>query len=193
MRVFKRGKPCESGSVSRVAHHSDTDDMLQDDRMVPGRGLLWVYVVMLVPACTGLPTNAQSRTDTIHTIVSIAQTTLVHIHKLQTQLPANPLITVASPPIKGLSSISRDLSLLDNQLQDPTLGTLGQIHADVSSLSGWVRFLAESMDCLPAARAETGQGPASDGFSESYVYLCLMKVKVYLDKLLLNEDKLSTC
>ncbi|CAL8318434.1 unnamed protein product [Lota lota] len=109
------------------------------------------------------------------------------------QLPASPLITVGSPSIRGLNSISQDLFVLYNQLQDPASGPLGQIQADVSSLNGCVRFLAETMNCLPADQAQTGEGLVSNGFSESHVYVSLMKVQVYLDKLLLNEDKLRAC
>ena len=52
--------------------------------MVMYSALLWLTVVMLVPACTAFPTQADSRMTSIHSTVTIDRTTLVHLRKLRT-------------------------------------------------------------------------------------------------------------
>jgi len=109
------------------------------------------------------------------------------------QRPAALQMDVGSPSIGGLHSISQHLSELVGQLQDSRLDPLGQIHADVSSLGGSVRYLAETMNCR-LAPAETGATrPASNKFPESHYYVSLRKVQVYLDNLLLHRDMLTAC
>lgn len=88
-------------------------------------------------------------------------------------------------------SISHDLGLLDNELQSPFTELLSQIQADVSSLEGRVRLLALTLDCSLQARpiGETG----NNSFPDSHLHLTLTKVQRYLDKFLLNKDKLRVC
>nr|AWI73719.1 leptin-B [Trachinotus blochii] len=154
--------------------------------------LALVYVsLMAAPACASLPRKGDSMRNTIHNIINIAQITLVHIKKLRTKLPVSPQIEVTSPPIEGLTSISHDLGLLDNELQSPFTDLLSQIQADVSSLEGRVRSLALSMDCTIQAGPA---GETSDNlFPETHLHLTLTKVQRYLEKLLLNKDKLKVC
>ncbi|XP_051248438.1 leptin b [Dicentrarchus labrax] len=150
--------------------------------------LLYVSLVVM-PGC--LPTNGESIRNTINSIVNIAQITLVHIKKLKTKLPVAPQIEFNTPSIEGLTSITHDLRLLDNGLQSPFTDLLSQIQADVSSLEGRVHSLAQTMDCPIRARPE---GETSDNlFPDSHLYLTLMKVQRYLEKLLLNKDKLKVC
>ncbi|XP_035534060.1 leptin b [Morone saxatilis] len=150
--------------------------------------LLYVSLVVM-PGC--LPTKGESIRNTINSIVNIAQITLVHIRKLRTKLPVAPQIEVNTPSIEGLTSITHDLGLLDNELQSPFTDLLSQIQADVSSLEGRVHSLAQTMDCSIRARPE---GETSDNlFPDSHLYLTLMKVQRYLEKLLLNKDKLKVC
>uniref|UniRef100_A0A667ZV99 Leptin-B-like n=1 Tax=Myripristis murdjan TaxID=586833 RepID=A0A667ZV99_9TELE len=154
--------------------------------------LICFSVVMLVPGCTGLPPKGESMRNAVHCIVNMAQTTLVHIKKLRTKV--HTLIStleVSSPSIEGLTSISRDLGLLDNELQSPALELVSQIQADVSSLEGRVRSLALTMDCTVPARVKSEI--SEDVFPDSYMYVSLMKVQHYLEKLLLNKDKLKVC
>ncbi|XP_071761839.2 leptin b [Centroberyx gerrardi] len=153
--------------------------------------LLCVSVLMLAPGCTGLPTKGESLRNGIHSIINMAQTTLVHIRKLRTKLPVAPQIDVSSPSIEGLTSISRELGLLDRDLQSPLLELLSQIQADVSSLEGRVRSLALTLDCPVQARPKGEAG--DDVFPESHLYLSLMKVQHYLEEFLLNKDKLKVC
>ncbi|XP_029901920.1 leptin b [Myripristis murdjan] len=153
--------------------------------------LICFSVVMLVPGCTGLPPKGESMRNAVHCIVNMAQTTLVHIKKLRTKLPVAPPVEVSSPSIEGLTSISRDLGLLDNELQSPALELVSQIQADVSSLEGRVRSLALTMDCTVPARVKSEI--SEDVFPDSYMYVSLMKVQHYLEKLLLNKDKLKVC
>ncbi|XP_022605367.1 leptin-B-like [Seriola dumerili] len=150
--------------------------------------LLYVYLVA-APGCTSPPRKGDSMRNTIHNIMNIAQITLVHIKKLRTKLPVSPQIEVTSPSIDGLISISHDLGLLDNELQSTDL--LSQIHADVSSLEGSVRSLALTMDCTIQARPSEETGDSL--FPDSHLYLTLIKVQRYLEKLLLNKDKLKVC
>lgn len=107
------------------------------------------------------------------------------------QRPAALQTDVGSPSIGGLRNISQHLSELVGQLQDSRLRGLGQIHADVSSLWGSVRHLAETMSCLlpPAETGATRQG--SHNFPESHYYVSLRNVQVYLVNLLLHLDKLT--
>ncbi|AWO98111.1 Leptin b [Scophthalmus maximus] len=110
---------------------------------------------------------------------------------LVAQLPVAPQIEVSCPSIEGLTSISRDLGLLDNELWSPFTELLSQIQADVSSLEGRVRSLALTMDCPATARPK---GETRDtSFPHSHLYLTLTKVQRYLDKLLLHKDKLKVC
>lgn len=107
------------------------------------------------------------------------------------QLPVGPQMEFSTPSILGLTSISHDLGLLDDELQSPFTELLSQIQADVSSLKGRVRSHAMTMDCPVQARprAET----SGNLFPDSHLYLTLTKVQRYLDKLLLNKDKLKVC
>ncbi|XP_041820269.1 leptin-B-like [Chelmon rostratus] len=152
--------------------------------------LLYVALVA-APGCSSLPTKGDSIRNTINSIVNIAQITLVHIKKLRTKLPVAPRIEFCAPSIEGLTSISHDLGLLDNELQNPLTELLSQIQADVSSLEGRVRSLAVTVDCPVRARpaGETGNSL----FPDSHLHLTLTKVQRYLDKLLLNKDKLKVC
>lgn len=98
---------------------------------------------------------------------------------------------MTNPSIAGLTSISHGLGILDNQLQSPFTELFGQIQADVSSLEGRVRSLALTMDCPVQARPS---GETSDDlYPDSHLYLTLTKVQRYLEKLLLNRDKLKVC
>ncbi|XP_076579041.1 leptin b [Chaetodon auriga] len=152
--------------------------------------LLYVSFVA-APGCSSLPTRGDSIRNTINSIINIAQITLVHIKKLKTKLLVAPQIEFSTPSIVGLTSISHDLGLLDNELQSPSSELLSQIQADVSSLEGRVRSLALTVDCPIQARprGETGDNM----FPDSHLHLILAKVQGYLDKLLLNKDKLKVC
>ncbi|KAM4615658.1 leptin b [Polymixia lowei] len=120
----------------------------------------------------------------------MAQTTLVHIKNLRSKLPETPQIEVSSPSIEGLT-ISFDLGLLENKLPSPSLELLSQIQADVSSLAGQVCSLAETMACPVQARM---MGEANNYvYPESQLYLSLMKVQCYLEKFIVNKDKLKIC
>ncbi|KAG7256028.1 hypothetical protein CRUP_024645 [Coryphaenoides rupestris] len=139
------------------------------------RGLLGVSVVVVVgvlflmPTCfPALPTNTDTRTNTIHNIVNIARTTL---------LPAALQIDVGSPSIGGLRTSPAPLGAGAASSRTPGLGALGQIHADVSSLGG-------SAGQPPGDRAGVQRLP------ESHYYVSLRKVQVYLDNLLLHRDNL---
>lgn len=49
--------------------------------------LIFVYISLMVPPeCSGLPTRGDSVKNTINSIISIAQITLVHITKLRTKV-----------------------------------------------------------------------------------------------------------
>eukprot|EP00064_Thunnus_orientalis_P015943 superscaffoldBa00003061_g16006 len=147
--------------------------------------------VAAAPGCTSLPTKGESTRNTIQSIINIAQITLVHIKKLRTKLPVAPQIEVITPSIEGLTSISHDLGLLDNALQNPFTELLSQIQADVSSLEGRVRSLAVTMDCPVAARPRVES--SDNSFPDSQLYLTLTKVQLYLEKFLHNKDKLKVC
>lgn len=101
---------------------------------------------------------------------------------------------VTTPSIEGLTSIINYLGLLDSELQSPATELLSQIQADVSSLDGRVRSLAQAMDCPIQARTRGEILNHSDSlFPESWLYLSLMKVQRYLEKFLLNKGKLKVC
>uniref|UniRef100_A0A3Q1FFR9 Leptin-B-like n=2 Tax=Acanthochromis polyacanthus TaxID=80966 RepID=A0A3Q1FFR9_9TELE len=143
------------------------------------------------PECSTLLMKGNSKRD-VNSIINIAQITLIHIKKLRAKLPEAPHIEVATPSIDGLTGISRDLGLLDNDLQSPVLELLIQIQTDVSSLEGRVRSFASTMNCTIQARPGLETNPASL-YPDSYVYLMLAKVERYLEKLVLNKDKLKVC
>lgn len=107
------------------------------------------------------------------------------------QLPEAPQIEVTPPSIEGLTSIISYLGLLDNELQSPSAELLSQIQADVSSLDGRVRSLAQTVEC--PTQAKTRGGISDCLFPESCLYLTLTKVQRYLEKFLLNKDKLKVC
>ncbi|XP_035475001.1 leptin a isoform X1 [Scophthalmus maximus] len=152
---------------------------------------LALLFLVAAPGCASVSTKRDSIRNTRHNIINIAQITLVHIKKLRTKLPVAPQIEVSCPSIEGLTSISRDLGLLDNELWSPFTELLSQIQADVSSLEGRVRSLALTMDCPATARPK---GETRDtSFPHSHLYLTLTKVQRYLDKLLLHKDKLKVC
>ncbi|XP_031613702.1 leptin-B-like [Oreochromis aureus] len=151
------------------------------------RNILALLCVFLMAADqnTILLTKGESIKNTIHNIINIAQITLVHIKKLK--LPATPT-EVPTPSIDGLSSISHDLGVLDNELQHPFLI---QIQADVSSLEGRVRSFALSMECplKPKPAVQTDESV----FPDSRLYMTVAKVQHYLEKLILNKGKLKLC
>ncbi|XP_059182281.1 leptin-B-like [Centropristis striata] len=154
--------------------------------------LAFLYVSLAAaPGCWSLPTREESIKNTRHSIINIAQITLVHIKKLKTTLPVAQQTEPGTPPIEGLTGISRDLGLLDNELQNPFTELLSQIQADVSSLEGMVRFLAGTMDCpiQPKPRAETGDNV----FPDSHHHLTVAKLQSYLEKFILHKDKLKVC
>ncbi|XP_039892041.1 leptin-B-like [Simochromis diagramma] len=152
------------------------------------RNILALLCVFLMAAhqSTSLLTKGESIRNTIHNIVNIAQITLVHIKKLK--LLASP-IGVPPPSIVGLSNISHELGVLDNELQQHPF--LIQIQADVSSLEGRVRSLALSMECplkpKPAVQMDESV------FPDSHLYMTVTKVQHYLEELLLNKGKLKLC
>uniref|UniRef100_A0A3P8SCT2 Leptin n=1 Tax=Amphiprion percula TaxID=161767 RepID=A0A3P8SCT2_AMPPE len=147
--------------------------------------------LMVAPECSTLPTKGNS-TRHVNSIINIAQITLIHIKKLRAKLPVAPHIEVTTPSIEGLTGISRDLGLLDNDLQSPVLELLSQIQTDVSSLEGRVRSFALTMDCPIQARRRLETSPASL-YPDSYLYLMLTKVERYLENLVLNKEKLKVC
>nr|AKM16802.1 leptin B [Scomber japonicus] len=152
--------------------------------------------VAAAPMCMSVPTKGASVRNTMHSITSIAQTTLVHIKKLRTELPVSPQMEVNTPSIEGLTSISHDLGLLDNELQNPFTELLSQIQADVSSLKGRVISLAKTIHCPPMGPTVAARpiGESSDNsFPDSYATQTLTKVQNYLEKFLLNKDKLKVC
>nr|XP_019947753.1 PREDICTED: leptin-B-like [Paralichthys olivaceus] len=125
--------------------------------------------------------------NTIYEIKNMVQTTQVHINKLS----VFPQIEVSTPSIEGLTSISLELGLLEKELQNPFTNIVSQVQTDVSSLEGRVRSLAQIMDCPVQSRPS---GEAGDNqFPESQLYLTLIKVQVYMEKLLLKVDKLKVC
>nr|XP_046235716.1 leptin-B-like [Scatophagus argus] len=152
--------------------------------------LLCVSLVV-APGCSSLPTKGDFIRDTINSIINIAQITLFHIRKLRTKLPVTPQIEFNTSSTEGLNRISHELGLLDNELESRFTGQLSQIQADVSSLEGRVRSLALTVGCPIRARP-TGQ-TSDNSFPDSHLYLTLTKVQRYLDKLLLNKDKLKVC
>ncbi|XP_030005954.1 leptin b [Sphaeramia orbicularis] len=143
--------------------------------------------VALPPDCTVLSTNG----DSIDSILTIAQTTLVHIEKLRMTLPVTQPKVPVSPPIKGLTSITQYLAVLDNDLKNPSTDHLIQIQSDVSSLEGRVRSLAVTMNCPVQDRP----APQTHGniFPETHFHLTLAKAQLYLEKFLRNKDKLKVC
>ncbi|KAL3977263.1 arginyl-tRNAhypothetical protein-protein transferase [Sarotherodon galilaeus] len=136
------------------------------------RNILALLCVFLMAAhqSTIRLTEGESIKNTIHNI-----------------LPATPT-EVPTPSIDGLSSISHDLGVLDNELQHPFLI---QIRADVSSLEGRVRSFALSMECplKPKPAVQTDESV----FPDSRLYMTVAKVQHYLEKLLLNKGKLKLC
>ncbi|XP_030576328.1 leptin b [Archocentrus centrarchus] len=152
--------------------------------------LLALLCVSLMAAQQGtsFQTKEDSIRNTIHNIMNIAQITLVHIKKLK--LPASQ-IEVPIPSIEGLTSISHDLGLLDNELQYPFTELLIQIQADVSSLEGRVRSLALSMGC--SLQAKPAVKTSDSLFPDSHLYMTVIKVQHYLENLLLNKGKLKVC
>ncbi|KAM3588027.1 uncharacterized protein V6R79_019377 [Siganus canaliculatus] len=115
-------------------------------------------------------------------------------HKSTPQLPVPSLteLSIRTPFIEGLASISQNLGLLENELQSPFSDILIQIQADVSSLEGRVRSYAQVMNCSIPARPARESGN-SKSFPDSHLYLTVMKVQHYLDKILLNRNKLKVC
>ncbi|XP_070710252.1 leptin b [Pempheris klunzingeri] len=156
------------------------------------RILLALLYVSLVgaPGGSSLPANDSFR-NTIQSILNIGQITLFHIKKLRTKLPAAPQMEFSTPSIDGLTSISRDLQILDNELQNPVTDLLSQIQADVSSMEGRVRLFALTMGCPVQARPRGH--PWASLFPDSHFYLILEKVQRYLDTIFLNKDKLKVC
>ncbi|KAM6961580.1 leptin-B-like [Tautogolabrus adspersus] len=107
------------------------------------------------------------------------------------QLPVATHIELRTPSIDGLTSISRDLGVLNKELQNPFTELLSQIQADVSSLEGLMRYFAQTMGCPIQARP---RGHAADPlFPDSQISMTLMKVQLYLDTFLLHKDKLKVC
>nr|XP_020455188.1 leptin-B-like [Monopterus albus] len=160
------------------------------------RILLVLFSVSLVisPGHSHLSAKGDSITNAIHNIINIARITLVHIQKLWTKMPVAPQIYITTPSIEGLTNISHDLGLLDNELLSPVTELLSQIQADVSSLEGRVRSLALTMDCPIQPRSSRSSAKTSDDlFPDSHLYLTLTKVQHYLETLILNKDKLSVC
>uniref|UniRef100_UPI0037E99E40 leptin-B-like n=1 Tax=Semicossyphus pulcher TaxID=241346 RepID=UPI0037E99E40 len=154
------------------------------------QALLCVSLVA-APGWSSPPTKGELIKRTVKTIINIAEITLEHIKKVRTKLPVAPQIEVSTPSIDGLTSITHDLALLDNELQSPFTELLSQIQADVSSLEGRVRSFAETMDCPIQAKP---QGQTRDNsFPDSHHHETLMKVKLYLDNLILHKDKLKVC
>ncbi|XP_073337206.1 leptin b [Pagrus major] len=151
--------------------------------------VLLLASLVVAPGCLSLPKKGDSTRNTIKSIINIAQTTLVHIRILRAEFPVTLQIESSAPSINGLTNISYDLGLLDNELQSPD--SLSQIQADVSSLEGLVRSLALTMNCPVKAkpRGQTGD----NSFPDTHLYLTLTKVQSYLDKFLLNKDKLKVC
>ncbi|XP_030296403.1 leptin b isoform X2 [Sparus aurata] len=150
--------------------------------------ILFVSLVV-AHSCSSLPKRDDSIRNTIRSITNIAQTTLVHIRILRAKLPVAPQIEFSAPSINGLTNISYDLALLDQELKSPE--SLNQIQADVSSLEGLVRSLAVTMNC-PVNDRPTGE-VSNSLFPDTHLYLTLAKVQGYLDKFLLNKDKLKVC
>ncbi|XP_056435007.1 leptin-B-like [Gadus chalcogrammus] len=155
--------------------------------MVVYVGLLWVSVVM-IPTCTALPTQAESTRNTIN---YITRTTLVHISRIDPMGMASPPIPVEPPTIGDLNSISQYLSLLEAELKGLRLESLAQIEADVSSLNGFVRHLAETLHCLLDADQPVWVG--EERFPVTRWHECLRKVQVYLEELLRHTDQLGAC
>ncbi|XP_042367657.1 leptin-B-like [Plectropomus leopardus] len=152
--------------------------------------LLFVCLVA-APGCSSLPTKGDSIKNTIQTITNIAQITLVHIKKLRTTLPVAPQIELSTPSIDGLTSITHNLGLLDNELQSPLTELFTQIQADVSSLEGRVRSLAITMDC--PVQPKPSREASDTVFPDSQLHQTLTKVQRYLETFILHKDKLKVC
>ncbi|XP_069375923.1 leptin b [Paralichthys olivaceus] len=166
---------CETGAATRM------------------RILLTLLCAAVVAAAgsTRRRSKRHSIRNTIYEIKNMVQTTQVHINKVRGQLSVFPQIEVSTPSIEGLTSISLELGLLEKELQNPFTNIVSQVQTDVSSLEGRVRSLAQIMDCPVQSRPS---GEAGDNqFPESQLYLTLIKVQVYMEKLLLKVDKLKVC
>ncbi|XP_035003553.1 leptin-B [Hippoglossus stenolepis] len=147
--------------------------------------------LMAAAGSTSRRSRRGSIRNTIYDIKNMVQTTQVHIKLVRRQLSVFPLIEVSTPSIDGLSSISHELGLLDIELQNPFTRLASQVQADVSSLEGRVRALAQILDC-PVQSRPSGEA-ADNQFPESQLYLTLTKVQLYMEMLLLKEDKLKVC
>ncbi|KAF7656174.1 hypothetical protein LDENG_00045650 [Lucifuga dentata] len=151
--------------------------------------LLFASVLILAPECAA---KGDSMRNTINSIVNIAKITLVHIRKIKAKVPFAPQIDVSVPSIEGLTSISRDLALLENELLLlPFSDLLSQIKADVSSLGGRLHSLALTVPCPVPARP-TAQTP-DHVFPHTHLHLTLTKLQHYLEKFPPNKDKLQVC
>ncbi|XP_037551673.1 leptin b [Nematolebias whitei] len=146
--------------------------------------------LMMAPECTSLPTMDESIEKNIHSILNIVKMTLVHI-KLKTKWQVLSQVEVNSPTIDGLTGVSNDLGLLDEELQSLSTEVLSQIQADISCLEGRVRSLALMMDC--PIRNKPGAQAREHLFPISQHYEMLAKVQHYLENLHLNKDKLMVC
>uniref|UniRef100_A0A3Q3VLF3 Obesity factor n=1 Tax=Mola mola TaxID=94237 RepID=A0A3Q3VLF3_MOLML len=141
--------------------------------------------LVVAPECSSLPKMGDSLRRSINSIISMAQTTLVHIKNIRTGE-----CTVV-PPVEGLTNIILDLGRLDNELQSLLTEPPSQIQADVSSLEGRARSFAQMLGCGVPARPT--KETSNNLFPDSRLQLSLMKVQCYLEKFLLNKDKLKIC
>ncbi|XP_074553832.1 leptin-B-like [Halichoeres trimaculatus] len=187
--LFKLGKTCRKHNttlslcVTRSEPHIDNNYRMH---------LLWAFLFVslaVAPGCSNLSTKEESIRNANEKLIHIAKITLMHIKMLQTELPGPPQIKLSTPSIQGLTSISHDLGLLANEVQ--STGLLNQIHADVSSLEGLVRYVAGLMECPLQDRP---QGPTGEVlFPHTQAHATLMKVQLYLDNFILHKDKLKVC
>ncbi|XP_062239300.1 leptin-B-like [Platichthys flesus] len=153
--------------------------------------LTLLCAALMAAGSTGRSSRRASVRNTIYDIKNMVQTTQVHIKLVRRQLSVFPLIEVSTPSIDGLASISHELGLLDIELQNPFTNLVSQVQTDVSSLEGRVRALAQILDC-PVGSRPSGD-TADNQFPESQLYLTLTKVQLYMEMLLLKEDKLKVC
>ncbi|XP_041637219.1 leptin-B-like [Cheilinus undulatus] len=153
------------------------------------RALFFVALVA-APGCSSLPTTESPRSVT-NSLIYITQTALMHIKKLITNLPVPSLVEFSTPSITGLTSISHDLGLFINELQSPHADLILQIHTDVSSLEGLVRYYAQTMNCTIQDRPQAHA--ADHPFPDSHISRTLVKLKLYLENLLLHKDKFKVC
>ncbi|KAI4880010.1 hypothetical protein NFI96_029189 [Prochilodus magdalenae] len=173
-------------------------------RMLSFPTLLCSCIVSMITLGHGLPLPpdavknfVKGQADNISARIQKHKDEMPIFHKMLLNNPELLPEIPSNKPIEGLSSVVETLSLFQKVLHSLPKGYVSQLHADVSTLQG---YLEDRMKSLQCAYRKTGSEKSLEAFLKDFRtyhvtlgHVALDRLQKYLQKLTQSLDQLKTC